>query len=228
MSIFERLFGANGGTPTTNTPPAVPAASAATPPVEPPQGLDQFKELFQPPKVDPNAPPTDAPLINMDASKVQEIASKINFAQAVPAETLQAMQAGGEGAVAAFVSAMNTMTQQVYAQNALATGKLIEQAVAKATSQFTGNIPEAIRQQNAQEALRAANPAFAHPAVQPIVNMVSEQLRKQFPQATAAELSDMTQQYMNTAATALSPQAQAAQAAKGQEDWSKFFPPEMQ
>lgn len=186
--------------------------------------LDKFNDLF---KIDPNANPqnSNTPIFNIDPQKMMEAAGKVNFAQVVTPESLQAIQGGGEAAATAFAEALNKVAQQVYAQSAIASTQLIEKALGKARENFTAEIPSLIKAQNLTESLRNENPAFAHPAAQPVVSMIQENLRLKNPNATVQELQDLTRQYFNTlgAAFAQQPIATSTQSKSDEIDWENFL-----
>ncbi len=210
---------ANGQVPAIKQPDpnnTAAANTAASP-------LDHFAGLWDTPtdsnRVDPNAP-----LLNIDPAKVLEAARKTDFSQLVTPEQRAAIAAGGEGAVAAFLSAMNTVGQGAYGQSALATTKIVEAAVAKAMK----NVPELIRNQNANESIRGKNPLFDNPAVKPIMSALSAQLQIKYPNATTAELANMAGQYVEALGTSFAPKSAEPKTANGrkapvEQDWSGFF-----
>ena len=213
-------------TPGTNQNGVVPTGASADPAASQ-TPLDQFNDLF---KIDPNAKPQNGntPIFNVDPQKMMEAAGKVNFAQSVTPEILQGIQAGGEAGVQALVTALNSVSQQVYAQSAIASTKLIEQALGKARENFTAEIPALIKAQNLNESLRNDNPAFAHPAAQPVVNMIQENLRLKNPNATVQELQEMTKNYFNTLGSAFGMQQVPQQTQQGRSnpadvDWSTFL-----
>lgn len=207
---------ANGVVPTTgdNIKPAEP-----TP-------LDSFKDIWKNDPVDPNAPQNPSVFGNVDPKRFMEAAGKIDFAKVVTPEQLQAISAGGEGAVGAFASALNAVAQTTYAQSAFASTKIVEQAMARAKDSFIAELPAHIKKQTVSESLRAENPVFSNPAVQPIISALEAQLTVKFPAASAGEITTMAKQYVEALGTSFAPK-QAAPAAKPgtreDTDWSSFL-----
>ena len=254
MSIFDKLFGsapaaatpvapANAANPGAGQPgnipptqsvqptdgngtipagtPAPAASDVGTPAASP---LDTFSSLWQP---DANAEPQQ-PIINIDPKSIAEAASKTNFTKMITPEQMQAISAGGEGAVQAFMQSMNTVAQGVYAQSAFATSKIVEQAIEKAQQRFTSEIPNHVKKLSVSDALRSENPALNHPAASPILGALEQQLTTKYPNASASELTQMAKQYLeNFANMATQPQQQAAAAASAaakpkETDWSQW------
>jgi hypothetical protein len=244
MSIMQQVFGGLMGNqsaapapaPTQVAPGSIPANGGAADPGNPmvPAGtvdattveaspLAEFADLWQP---DPNAKP-DAPMFgNVDPTKLMEAAKKTNFAANIPKELLAAISQGGPSGMEAAIAAMNGMSQQVYANSAMATTKIVEQALAKQAETFKASLPQIIKQHTLSDTLRSENPALSNPAVQPFIKAMETQLAVKHPGATASELTAMAKQYVEGIGTLFSPAAKptAAETAQaGETDWTKFF-----
>ncbi len=223
------------------TPPAATTPTGATNPTNPtvPAGqpqqtadaakspLDAFAELW---KIDPTKQPAGTPeaLFNIDPAKLQEAASKTDFSQVITPETVQRMSAGGEDAVKAFVESMNKVAQATYAQSAMASATIVQQALAKAQESYDARIPNLIKQHTVSDNLRTENPALNNPAVAPLISAMEIQFTQKFPQASAAEITKMAKEYISTIATAFAPPAPAAQSQQagtvnGEYDFSSFL-----
>lgn len=202
-----------------NVPAGAPTQAAD------PQGLDQFKDLWADPQSsNGNAP---QPIVNLDPTKLMESVGKMDFSKAIAPEQLQAIAQGGEGAMQAFAAAMNKVAQTVYAQNAMATSKIVEQALSKSKDSFLGELPLHIKQQQVADTLRTENPAFNHPAAAPIMGALQQQLAVKFPNATATELAGLAKSYLENfanAAVGQNPQQTQQSASQPDEmDWSKYL-----
>lgn len=200
------------GTDTSNTPAATP--------------LDQFADLWKNEPTDPNAQVQAGVFGNVDPKKFMEAAGKIDFAKVVTPDQLTAIGQGGEAAVTAFASAMNSVAQSVYAQSAFATTKLVDQALAKAKDGFMADLPQHIKRQTVTDNLRIENPIFSNPAVQPIISALEQQMTVKFPNATAPEITAMAKQYVEALGTSLAPKPVSTQTkggVKADEDWSGFL-----
>lgn len=250
MSIFEKLF---GSAPAQNTPPGVtnpgqPLAGTAASPQTAPNGvvpaapspapapanapaaapaspLDGFKDLWQTP-TNPDPAENQPIFANVDPQKLMESARKVDFAKAITPENLQKIQAGGQDAVAAFADSMNTVAQTVFAQSALATTKIVEQALIKQQEQFDARLPTMVKKFSANENLLANNPILSNPAVQPLVGALQEQLVRKNPNASAAEIQQQVSDYFAALGNTFAPkppQATGQNKAKDSEDWEKFL-----
>jgi len=254
MSMFSNLVGggnpapaaapgANNGQSQPGNIPATAPNTAATTPNAAPNGVlpgtqdanpkpestpfDQFTDLWNNAPIDPNAAPAGV-FGNVDPKKFMEAAGKIDFTKVVTPEQLQAISAGGEGAMASFASALNAVAQSTYAQSAYASTKIVEQALARSKDSFLAELPQHIKQQTVKENLRAENPVFSNPAVQPIISALEAQLTVKFPQASAGEITTMAKQYVEALGTSFAPKPAAPTQANGKPvredtDWSTFL-----
>lgn len=164
--------------------------------------LDEFTNLWQNDAKSDDAPPTGL-LGDLDPKQFVDASKKVNFARAVSQEDLAAIQAGGEGAVRALGSALNTVTQAVYAQSALASSKLIEQATSKLEERILANLPDQVRRNLLDNSMVEDNAAYSHPAAAPLVQLVQNQLATKHPNATPSQLKKMAQQYFNNSLSAI-------------------------
>lgn len=254
MSIFEKLFGGNPApAPAPSTPPTgttnpgqplpgtaasagtapngvVPAnAPAPNPSPSPAPGpatpLDGFKDLWQTP-TNPNPEEPASLFGNVDPQKLMESARKVDFAKTLSAENLQKIQAGGQEAVAALAESLNSVAQSVYAQSALATTKIVEQALTKQQEQFDARLPTMVKRFSANENLLANNPLLSNPAIQPLVGALQEQLVRKNPNATSTEIQQQVNDYFAALGNTFAPkpaEAPNAGKAKPSEDWEKFL-----
>lgn len=187
--------------------------------------LDAFADFW---KNDATNTAQAAPLFTATKEQMMEAASKADFRSAIKPEQLQAIAQGGEGAVQAFADAMNVIAQQVYAQSAFASTKLIESAVQKNNQHIlTNELPTHIKRHAVGDSLRTNNEALNHPAVQPIAEALKQQLVVKFPNATTAELNQMASNYITGLAQAFAPAPAANTAANtgkpADTDWNTFL-----
>jgi hypothetical protein len=63
---------------------------------------------------------------------------------------------------------------------------------------------------------------FSNPAIKPVIDATQAQLLQKYPDATQAELTKMTQEYIVAMGAAFNPQTPASDLPAGEEDWSKF------
>ena len=243
MSIFQKIFGAAptaapqpnpsnalvGNKPTQGTETStatapngtVPAGSGTetTPPASP---LDKYKDMWQP---DTNAE-SNPPSQSVDPAKLLEAASKVDFTKVLDREVLAKISGGGEDAVAALLQVLNKSSQTVYGQSMVTTAKIVEQAISQAREEFASQIPDAIRRQGAHNKVFEENPAFANPAVAPLIEAQVAQLAQKFPKATPTELHAMAKEYLSGVASLINPpKADVSRSSKTSkdEDWSAYL-----
>jgi len=195
----------------------VPAGASDSP-------LEQFKDLWNTAHVDGKegaANKQQAPTITPEA--LQQVVSKVDFSKTLTPDMLAKVAAGGEDAQSAFAQAMNQVAQQVMIQSTLVNNKLTEQAVAAAIANQQASIPELLRTQAASDHLKTTNPLFSNPAVKPIIEATQAQLIQKFPQATPAELTKMTQDYILAMGNAFAPQTPVNSNGPQEVDWEAFL-----
>jgi len=227
----------NQQTPGNQTPGT--AATAQTAPnglipegaANPPQNqqtpstpMESFKDVWS----NPNTPPADTTLFgNLDSTKLMESARQVDFAKVITPEQLSAIGQGGEGAVKAFATAMNSVAQTVYGQSAMATTKIVEQAIKKNSESYDSKMQEMMKKFSVNEGLQVSNPVLNNPAVQPLVGALTEQLTRKNPNATSMEIQSQVQDYFKQLGSVFAPTpAQSANQTAGNKadvDWDKFF-----
>lgn len=196
--------------PTTVADPNNPTSPVADPNTVKAEAKDdtplaQFQDLWKDVPNDPNKPNTPAQPAELTAETVQKIVENVNFSQQVTPETLAAIAGGGEDAAAAFTNAMNEVARQVMVQSTLVNNKLTERAVEQAVKSHTENLPALLRSQAASDHLVTSNPLFSNPAVKPVIEATQSKLLAKFPNATHAELTEMTQNYIIAMGEAFAP-----------------------
>ena len=137
----------NGVTAPNGMIPAPGAEQQPAPgqmPAEPVSPLTPFADIWQTPTT-PN--PNDSPAIfgAVDPKKVMESARQANFTGAITPQQMAAITAGGEGATKALGEMLQNVAQTVYGQSALATAKIVEQALTKQQEQFDARLPSMVR-----------------------------------------------------------------------------------
>lgn len=202
--------------------PTTPSTSAATMDEAAKNPLDQYTKMWE---VDPNAPakkPEPSIFANVTPEALAAAAKKNDFTGVLTPEIAEAIKAGGDGANAALIQVMNAMSQKGFADSAFASTKLIEQALEKQQAKFEAMLPSLIKNQTVNESLRSANPLFNHPAASPMLDAMKTKLLEKHPQASAAEITEMAQNYLIDFAKAGTP-AQKQIANKSEVDWDQLM-----
>jgi len=218
---------ANTSTTGVVTDGAAPNGVLPGTPTEPATPLEEFKDLWQPVVVDPNAPAKpDGSFGEVDPKKLMEAASKIDFTKIATPEMMTAISAGGEAATQAMLQLVNKVAQQGYAQSSYAATKIAELASKRTREAILAELPAHITKNSVNSDLLQENPIFTNPAVQPLLTAVQAQMQVKYPTATPAELKAQTKRYIESLGLSIAPKpaATAAQKASAAEtDWSKEF-----
>lgn len=178
--------------------------------------------------IDPKATdPNISPFANVDPAKVMESARKVDFAKAVTPELLTKIQAGGQEGMVALMTALNTVSQQTYGQSALATTKIVEQALAQQRTSFEAALPALVKKLSVNDNLRTENPLLANPAIAPMVEALQSALLTKNPNATAAEIQAQVNTFLGEMGKQFGPKPATVDpsktAAGADYDWEKFL-----
>lgn len=203
--------------PNNPTAPVTPAPTEA----ENNDPLAGFKNLWDnEPKTGNEGETEPAPLT---AEQLQKAMANANFSSGITPEMMQAISAGGDEATQAFQNAMNNVAKQVMVQATLVNNKLTEKAVADAIAKQQALIPDLVRKQATTAHVNDTNPLFSNPAIKPVVEATQSQLLAKFPNATPAEITKMTQDYISAMGKAFMPQQTVNDNGAGETDWDKFL-----
>jgi hypothetical protein len=187
----------------------------------------KFNTLWEPPKpeVGNNLQQKSD---RMTAEQMMEAAQKVDFTKVLDQETLAKITAGGEGAVQALVDSLNKTAQNVFAQSTIVTQTLVDRASAKTRDELSAQIPSLVKRQNFSQQLLADNPAFAHPAVAPMITALQSQLQEKYPKATQAELKQLASEYLTGVAEIVTPKQKTNASNQSMDpsdavDWEKYL-----
>jgi len=244
---FANIFTQQKPAPQTPAPttPATPAPAAAKlenqqPSIEPVQTpgteangiipnnvpepektpLDQFNTLWDT-NPDAPAPAGEFKPEALDPTKLQEVMSKVNLTGAITPELQARINAGGEDAMAAMLEIVNTTGQTAMVHSATVANKMLESNSTKLMAALEAKIPGLVKAQGVNSALTEKNPIFSNPAVKPFMDATQAQLQLKNPDATPAEITAMTQEYVLAVGQAFNP-APAEKLPDAGDDWSKF------
>lgn len=219
--------GAPGNIPAPVDPNAPPAPAAVVPvvaaPKEPDSPLEAWKDLWQTAPIKEGEGPA-AP-VALTATDIQKVVADTNFTGDVTAEQVTAISAGGEDAVKAMVTMMNTMGRNVMTQATLVSDRLADKRVAAAITTSEAAIPALVRRHSTNADLADKNPLFNNPAVAPIIEATQTQLLQKFPDATPTQITKMTEDYIVAIADSLIPKAPVVNdnGEEGSTNWGAFF-----
>lgn len=163
-------------------------------------------------------------VFDLNQEQVKNVIAKNDFSKLITPDQLQAIGQGGEAAQQAFAQAIGNVAQQVMLQSIMVNSRLAGQGVNQAIKGAEGRIPEAIRNYTTRDSARTANPLLSNPAVKPVADAVQSQLLAKYPNATSAEITDMTVNYIKAMGQQFAPkQEEQAPTSEAGTDWAKFL-----
>lgn len=245
--FLSGIFNPSSGTPVNGgpapaalpapaAPPAPPAGNNAPPadPPAPPPGptssLDKYVAMWQNATTPDGKPvpqtgdPLAQPLFNFDAVKVQESANQMDFTAGINPETITKALSGD---AAAFTEALNQGIRAAVVGMTMSNGQLINNAVVSNNQRITAQLPTHIKQHQLLDSSPDENPAFQHPAAQPLVQALKKMAFAKDPNAKVEDINKQISGFLSGFATALTEGdpanvKQQQQVAKGETDWSLF------
>lgn len=189
-----------------------------------PQGMDKYKDLWN---IAPESMPKDpvSPFAAITPDAINTIAGKLDFAKVITPEMMTQISAGGEGATAAMMQALDLVAKASYSESTQSAMKLIDVALSRQREEFTAALPKLIKNQNVADTLRSSNPIFNHPAAAPMLEKLQEQMAVKYPTASAEQLREYAQDFLVSFATSANPPKpdNSNKKVKNQEDWSDFL-----
>jgi len=197
---------------------------------DPQSPMDNFKDLFNLSDEDKKRVAEQGmpeKLFNVDPEKLNESVGKMSFIDGQQANQL--FQQALKGDQTALTNLLNGVAQKVYLQAAQLSATLSEKAATTTADNFQKNLPQHFREMQAGEGLQQLNPAYAHPAFQPVIDGLKRQFLTKYPNATSGEITKMVSSYLD----AMAQTRKAPEQDKGpqrnstdpQFNWSEFFAP---
>ena len=194
--------------------------------------LEGYKALWE---TDPNAKPVlTSPTINADPAALMKAAQGIDFTKVIPPELLEA---AAKGDAVALGKVVNLSAQAGYAQSAHATAAIVRGALAEQTRiNRDVLLPDALRAANLSSSLVLDNPIFSNPAVKPLVDLITTQVRTKYPTASEFDqkkhvielFNQFSQESLKSQGFTVLPKGSeltspAGAGANKEEDWGPFF-----
>lgn len=213
---------------TTNGLPVTPANPAADPTQveEQVSPLDAYKDLWEnKPPAEGSSPEFDpSNMFNTDPAKMREAMQQIDFTKSInPADMEQVLQ-GGEGAVKALVNILNSTNRETLNAAIMASANMVQSGFTRAVPALDGRVNRQVRDHQVTSQLQETNPALNHPAAQPMIQAVKAQLLQKYPQASSAEITRMTNEYVGGFAATFAAKPEATpQSSSKETDWSQYM-----
>ena len=210
---------------TTSTVPEGEQKPQETKSNEPESPLDPFKDLWNTDTSTNDNNKQQEQKYELKAEDLNKIVEQVDFSSALNQDNLSAISQGGEEAIKAFSDSLNAVARQTMVQAIMVGNKLTEKAVAEAIETERATLPEKIKSHSFGDFAKTKNPIFNDPAVQPVAEAASNQLRTKFPNATNEEIVQMTEDYILAMGAAFAPPKKEESGPKEQ-DWSIFLDPQ--
>lgn len=219
MSWFQNSNAPNPATPAP-TNPDVPAfqGTPASPTVNnelQKSPLDDFNDLL---KIKENQEGTIAPpSINLNIQELEKTVSGMDFGNQVTSDDMNKIM---QGDAAHLQQLLNKASQQAFLRNAISSSTVTDQMTKNAVEYLKSQIPEQVKQQGINAEL-AKNPNFQHQASNEFVHALASRIAANSPQASAQEVAEKTQTFLNLLGQQSAPAA--AQQSQKSQDWNSFF-----
>ncbi len=175
--------------------------------VKEPSPLDAFAKLF-----DNTTNAAARPSLNADPAKIEAVAKTVDFTKGLNPELARKALAGDQ---AAFFQILNDVAQKGFAVAIQASSHLVDKQSGSAIDYMNQSLPNQIRTFQSRDAMMTENPAFSHPAAQPLLAVIQDRLATQFPTATSAELTQYAKKYFQGVLEVFNPANGAAGKGKG-------------
>lgn len=204
--------------------------------------MDEFSGLWdtptpkegEEPQPDWNDPLSIVPKMQVDPKKMMEVAQRINFAQIMPREKVEAALKGDSQA---FSDVINLVAQSVYANMAHSTSRIGEAMLKQMAPKLFEALPAHIRKHIVSDTVAGDNPIFQNPAAAPMLKSLEAQFQLKYPKASAKEISDMAKKYLGNfadlikgtkqkgagGAADLDPNNPLRKTGGATDDWSDYF-----
>lgn len=206
-----------GPAPKTFEAPAGQPAKEVSP-------LDQFEGLWKNEPQNNGQEFDPSKLFSMDPAKMQEALGQVDFTKGISQEEMQAIQQGGEGAMAALASMLNKVSRETMQASMSVNAKMVEKAMTQAQGSINGLVDRQVKLHSVSSQLQEQNANVNHPAVAPMFNLLKTQLTAQYPTASAQEIATMATEYVtNMAAAVTGKKPEADTAPTSGVDWGAFY-----
>jgi hypothetical protein len=165
-------------------------------------------------ETDPKAVvPTDplaAPLFNTDPAKILQSASKVDFLKNIPQDLMAKVMAGNDPA--ALMQLINTVSQQSLAAAVQLNAATVENATSRNNQRMLEALPAQFKSLMLSQS-QAENPSLNHPAAQPFIKMVRQQIAAKDPTLTPAQINAQAEKVLTDFAGVISAPTQEQQQA---------------
>lgn len=196
---------ANGGMPGTQQQPQSPAPGTGAQQGNGEQSpFDAYAGLFKidDKAVDPVAS-LNSPVFAMDAEKLQQHVSKMNFANNVDPAVVQNILRGDATALQGL---LNSLGQSVFQQSARFMQTAMESGFGTYNSRLSEALPAHMRQFAAKQEINRDMPFASHAGVAPMIEALQTQFMRSNPNMSPQEAASKVKQFLQTVGTQVNQQ----------------------
>lgn len=182
--------------------------------------LAEFQDLWKDDPTKKQDPAT--PITSASPEDINKSMQKLDFSNVITPQNLTAIGQGGEAAQKAFVETLNSFGRTLMTQATVVNNTITQRAVSDAVTSYAAKLPQTLRDQTSAVHLADSNPLFNNPAVKPIMEATRSQLLEKFPNATPAQITEMTNNYITAVSQAFAPKVTSPQELN-QTNWDLFL-----
>jgi len=185
--------------------------------------LDSFKDIWQTPTTSSaTADPWSQPMVTMDQAQLSDKIKSIDFTRSIdPARA----QAALNGDPAALMEIINGATRNAFEMSLQMNAASLNAAGNTMGERVKSYMPEAYRTEQLKSA-PVSNPILEHPSAQPLLQATRQQIARQNPNLSVAQVNAKAEQYFadfSSAFAANTPEAKAASQQQTKTDSSGDF-----
>jgi hypothetical protein len=201
-------------------------APAPAPKIEAPE-KEEPKNLFNAGEK-PLVRPFSAGAVAPDMVALDKAVKGMDFTKGIDPKLAEAALKGDMSALSMMI---NQAAQNAYKESTLAGNQIQEAAFQNRVSGIDSMIEEKIKGKTISDTLSNKNQAFKDEGISPLLKMITDNARSQYPEATPEELANHAEKFLTSVASKIvdgSPEAQAAatqreKTAEKQTNWQDYF-----
>lgn len=188
-----------------------------------PNPLDNYSAMLDNgTKAEDNTP--KAPVFELDPTRLNEVASNLNFSDGIPQDLMQKALTGD---TQSLMEVINGVARNAYTNSLNHAAALTDTHVKQSLDYQQQNLGSAVKTELTSNEL-SSNPAMANPLVKSQLTQIAQQMSKAYPDAPPAEIAKMSQQYLQDMAQVVvgKPEGeQTTEATKASEvtDWGAYL-----
>jgi len=173
-----------------------------------PSPLDQFKDIWSPPKQDSTPDISQYSYPKLDPSKLVEGIAKMDFTRNISPELFQ--KATGGDAIA-MKQMLNQVAQEAFSTSFQASDRYNKQIFDTYDKSVAARIPKEVGRREVDNLIKQSfkGNGMDHPAIAPVIDVITKQMRQHYPEASAQEIADASKMYLKEIAPLITRQSES-------------------